>query len=192
MSENPVIAAIQEVPVRTRKLAVAALSVIALLAALLYGIKPAYLEYQRTEEKALRAASSAVNRDLGAEAGLNRLRAEVEALREELVGDAGQVPREQIESFVVGTLDRISQRHGVQLVSIQPSETASVWMFEELPYSVSVTGSYFSLHQWLYEVEEDLRPMVVKSFEMRPSRPEGRVQLDLRVVAYRATPGTDV
>ena len=192
MSENPLKAAIEEVPVRTQKLALAALSLITLLAALLYGIKPAYLEFVRTERQADRAASSAVRRDLGAEAGLNHLRAEVVELRQQLLGDAGQVPREQIESFVVGTLDRISQRHGVQLVSIQPSDSSSVWMFEELPYSVSVTGTYFSLHQWLYEVEEDLRPMVVKRFEMRPSRPEGRVQLDLRVVAYRATPGTDV
>ena len=60
-----------------------------------------------------------------------------------------------------------------------------MWMFEELPYTVEVEGSYFSIHRWLYDVEEELRPMVVKQFQLSPGRGGEGVVLDLKLVAYR-------
>lgn len=187
MNENPIVEALQEVPQRTLIAAGVALGLILLVAAILYGVKPAYAEHRKLEHKRSLVDRNSKLQQSRPASSLSELQKEVATLRSELEGDAGQVPAEQIESFVVGALDRISEEHGVQLISIQPSPSSSILMFEELPYSVSVRGSYFGLHRWLYDVEEDLRPMVVKQFEMRPSRDSGLVTLELRVVAYRTT-----
>ena len=59
-------------------------------------------------------------------------------------------------------------------------------VLDELPYEVEVSGGYLDLFRWLRDAESELRPMVVKSFEMA-KEPEGAgVHLKLRLVAYRA------
>jgi len=59
-------------------------------------------------------------------------------------------------------------------------------MFGELPYDVRVQGNYFPLFDWLQDVEDELRPMLVKEFRMDRSGPSSLVSLELRLVAYRA------
>jgi len=180
---------LRDVEPRTLALAGGAMLVIGVLATLLYVIKPAWQEYSKlkTQHEQTRASLGQLGAD--APSSIAKLEGQVEALRDSLYGDAAGVPRRQIESFVVDSLDRISSRHGVSLLGITPDEPTSVWMFEELPYTVQAEGSYFSIHRWLYDVEEELRPMVVKQFQLTPSRSSEAVVLDLRVVAYRAPEG---
>ena len=97
-----------------------------------------------------------------------------------------ELPPEQMEAYVIDRLAALSERRDLHLVGVKPGEPGSLLMFEELPYDVEVVGSYFALHDWLHAVEEELRPMVVKRFEMRPARRDGReVALDVRLVSYR-------
>ncbi len=166
------------------------LLVLCVLAGVLYGIKPAWAEYADLKEKRERANASLLDGSGDGANAIGALEREVAALGDQLYGGTGGVPRSQIESFVVDSLDRISSRQGVELLGITPDLPTSIWMFEELPYSVQVRGSFFAIHRWLYEVEEELRPMVVKQFELSPSRDAQGVMLDLRVVAYRAAGGT--
>ena len=49
-----------------------------------------------------------------------------------------------------------------------------------------VTGNYFSLFEWFRDVENELRPMVVKSFEMEKGKGSERIAMSLQIVAYRA------
>lgn len=165
---------------------VGALGGIAVLGALLYGVKPSLREYQ-----ALRAERSAA--ELGAASDADAAAAEIDAaqtqlaaLREELYGGAARVPLRQIQSFVIDSLDQIAARHAVELVGITPGELKPVLMFEELPYEVHVIGGYFDLYAWLRDVETQLSPMVVKEFTMQREARSERVELELRLVAYRA------
>lgn len=151
-----------------------------------FGIKPAFAHYSEMQEKHEIAKASLVEENASGAASITVLETEIERLNRELYGDSAGVPREQIESFVVNTLDRISSLHGVDLLGITPDEANTVLMFEELPYAVEVSGSYFAVHRWLYQVEEELRPMVVKQFELLPRRDEEAVTLSVRIVAYRA------
>ncbi len=47
-----------------------------------------------------------------------------------------------------------------------------------------VAGDYFSLFDWLQDVEQELIPMVTKGFEI--ARRGESVTLELRLVAYKA------
>lgn len=192
MMREQIEAALRDVDARTLILGAGALAFIGLVAAVLYAVMPVYSEYAGAKLRHERALTSYTIAD-GADSAvaIANLEGDVLELHRELFGGAAGVPRAQIESFVVNSLDRISGRHGVELLGITPDEPSSIWMFEELPYRVEVEGSYLAIHEWLYEVEEELRPMVVKEFELMPSRSNEGVVIDLRLVAYRASGKVD-
>lgn len=187
MSDATFDAIAQEVEPRTAAFAAIALLVVSILAGVLYWIKPTYQEYASVRaEHAQAVAGAAGSGPDGTVAAIATAEREVERLRDELYGGAANVPRNQLESFVVDALDRSAGRHGVKLLGITPDEPSRVWLFEELPYSVAAQGPYRSIHHWLHHVERDLRPMVVKQFRLSRARETGQVLIDFRVVAYRA------
>lgn len=154
-----------------------------------FGLRPTWQQYDQLRHNHARAQAASISGTNQAALEIEALSSRSQELRDALYGDAAEVPRSEIESFVVRSLDEISRRHGVELRAITPDLPTAAWLFEELPYSVQVEGSYFAVHEWLYDVERDLRPMVVKQFEISPSRDSQEVIMDLRVVAYRATEG---
>jgi hypothetical protein len=191
MSRDAIDALLARVEPRFAATAGASLLSIALIALGLYGVWPLWQERGRLSEQvdaeslAELPAAGAARRDeiAGAEKA-------IEGVRARLYGGAGGVPRREIESFVVDTLDELSTHHGVKLIGITPDETSEVVGFEEIPFRIDAEGPYFALHLWLLQLEERLRPMVVKKFELSPARAGAGVMLDLRVVAYRAaSPG---
>ena len=90
-----------------------------------------------------------------------------------------------MESYIVDRLDSISAVHDVELVGVTPGAAEEVLMFDEVPYDVEVEGDYFALFRWLREVERELRPMVVKEFNIRPLSKSEAVTMKLRLAAYR-------
>ncbi len=189
MTPDPIDRLLRDVEPRTLALAGAALLLISILVGVLYGIKPVWSQYTGLKEKHQLAEAGLSRGNENTADTIAALTREVDSLRDRLYGGAAGVPRRQIESFVVDSLDQISRRHGIDLLGITPDVPTSIWMFEELPYSVKVEGSFFAIHRWFYDVEEELRPMVVKRFQLSPSRDDRTVILDLRVVAYRAAEG---
>ncbi len=157
-----------------------------LLAAWLYLLQPSLAQYRELADSAspfaIADAETRAAENDGAIAAIGR---EVQSLREQLYGSSSALPLEQIESYVIDRLDRLSVPRGVQLVSVTPGEPGEVLMFDELPYDVDVRGEYFALHEWLRAVEEDLRPMVVKRFEMSTGPRDEAVAMKLRLVSYR-------
>ena len=191
MNRDAVDRLIREIDPRTLVLGALALFVIALLAGGLYVVKPAWKEYDDSKRRHERAHDGFGPTGEGAAESIALLEGQVVELRDALYGGSGAVPINELEAFVVNTLDRISGHHGITLLGITPDEPTSVWMFEEMPFEVRVEGSFFAIHRWLYEVEDALRPMVVKQFELTPRRREEGVVLDMRIVAYRAPQEAD-
>ncbi len=180
---------IAEVDPRTLQLATIAIVLLAALAGALYLVKPAWVDYADVRFQHQQISSGVPGSDGGSDAALAQAEREVEDLRNTLYGGAASIPSAEIESFVVDALDRISEERGVRLLGITPDVPDAVLMFEELPYTVEVSGSYFAIHSWLFTVERELRPMVVKRFELTPSRDRNLVTLNLRIVAYRSDKG---
>lgn len=114
------------------------------------------------------------------------LEQQIKTLNNRLFGRGLDLPPSQMVSHIIGQLDRLSDRHGVQLIAVKPGERSEVLSFAEVPFDVEVSGAYFDLFAWLEAAEVELRPMVVKQFQLSPG-PEEVLQMSLRVVSYRSS-----
>ena len=174
--------------VRPEALTVGAWALVALmiLAAYLHVLKAPFVQYRGLLRD--RATASLGMRSEGEEPAALALAAvdeEVAKLRHRLYGGSSSVPLREMESYVIQTLDRISARHDVELMGVRPREPGRVLMFDELPYDVEVMGSYVDLCGWLQDMETELRPMVVNSYEFERKNSAEPVRMKLQLVAYR-------
>ena len=170
--------------------ALGAFAALTLLAGHLYVVKPSLgklraLEVQGPQDT-LENVTAAVAEG---EVAIATLEAELEGLRDGLYGGPSDLPPEKTESYIIARLDRISERHAVELVSVKPGDGKEVLMFDELLYEVEVKGRFFALVEWLREMERELRPMVVNEFELKPEAQAGRVAMKLRLASYRPSGG---
>ena len=157
-----------------------------ILAAYLYVLKQPITEYRGLLRRQTGIhVGLRTERDEPAAVALVGLRQEVEELQQRLYGGPSSVPLREMESYVIQTLDRISARHDVELMGVRPREPGRVLMFDELPYDVEVMGSYVDLWGWLQDMETELRPMVVNSYEFERKNSAEPVRMKLQLVAYR-------
>lgn len=106
-------------------------------------------------------------------------------LHQKLHSDSRKLPLNQMIAFVIGRMDKIAESHDVKLISVEPGHGEKIFMFQELPFHVAVNGDYFSLFDWLDQVERDLGPIVIKNFELT-SEPNSAVRrLTLTLVSYQ-------
>lgn len=121
------------------------------------------------------------------ETRMRHLQAEIDRLQGVLHGLAGDVTASQLVAHVISRLDAVSARHSVQLVSVQPGARSRLQWFEEMPFAIEVQGTYGDLYAWLQDAERQLRPMVVRQFQIAPRDRDGtEVALALRMVSYRS------
>ncbi|MGF1613425.1 MAG: hypothetical protein ACFCVA_05805 [Gammaproteobacteria bacterium] len=121
------------------------------------------------------------------ETRMRHLQAEIDRLQGVLQGLAGPMTPSHLVAHVIGQLDAVSARHSVQLVSVQPGARSRVQWFEEMTFAIEVQGAYGDLYAWLQDAERQLRPMVVRQFQIAPrDREGGGVTLALRMVSYRS------
>ena len=167
---------------------VAAGAVLLLLAAFLYGVKPVWHEYRDAVAESASAAAPDPEEIARQGQRLRSLEARIGTLRGELYGDSATVPPEEIEAFVIDSLDALAVRERVELLGVNPGDPGEFLSFEELPYEIRLSGHYFDLFAWLGRVETELRPMIVKELHLRGEPDSDRVQMEMRLVTYR--PGT--
>lgn len=87
-------------------------------------------------------------------------------------------------AIVIGQLDQIAQQHSVMLLGVRPGSYTPVYMFDEMPFYVEVMGSYRSLFNWLYEIDNRLGSLVVKRFEIEPGASQAERHMRLTIVSY--------
>ena len=80
---------------------------------------------------------------------LSSERSAVEALNKRLHGDMAGLPVEQMESYVIGRLQKLSWDAGVELLAVRPKEGRQVEIFREILFDVEVNGRYFDFFNWL-------------------------------------------
>lgn len=155
-----------------------------LLGAYLYLFKGDVSEFSRLRQVRTQSALDVAAQEIDG-AVLSRMEQHVEKLEAALYGNGSRLSPNQMVPHIIGQLDRLSGRHGVQLLSVKPGDAAKVLMFEEVPFDVAVNGEYFNLFAWLKDAETELRPMVFKQFQILPAGREGQLTMSLRVVSYR-------
>ena len=172
-----------------RSVALALFGVVGLLvvAQLTYLLLPEIKEYrQLSSTHQLLERASANNQSLTEQ--LKRVEQAVADLSHKLHGDMAQLPVKQMESFVIGRLQKVSWNTDVELASVQPGSGGQVQNFRELLFEVKLNARYHDFFEWLQIVNDELGYIVVKNFEIRPSDRElenPRLSLSLTLVSYR-------
>ncbi len=129
----------------------------------------------------------------GLEELLQNTRDDVNKLSYQLHGDMAGLPDKQMESYIIGRLQKISWQTGVELASVIPGKGEQVQMFQETLFNVRINASYFNFFDWLQKINDELGYIVVKKFEILPqgrqdeSRP--KLKISLTLVSYRMTKG---
>jgi Tfp pilus assembly protein PilO len=120
---------------------------------------------------------------------LQRIDSEVKDLSRELHGDMAQLPVKQMESFVIGRLQKVSWATDVELMSVQPGSGSQVQNFRERLFEVKLNAHYHDFFEWLQIVNDELGYIVVKKFEINPNDRDAienpRLELGLTLVSYR-------
>ncbi len=177
---------LNSMPSRIIYMAMVSVIGLTLLASYLYLFKKPYQEYTQLKE----------NRDLlqktvdsGTQLSQNILivKEKVDGIKKELQGDGPVMPLNKMIAHTIDRLDTISSHHTIQLLSVKPTSPKKVFMFKEIPFSIEVSGQYYSIYQWLQEVEEGLGPMVVKKFEIIPQSSESNLLMKLNMVSYTSS-----
>jgi Tfp pilus assembly protein PilO len=170
--------------------AMLALGALVLLGGHLYLLGPSFAKFRELESKGPQTTLESLTGALAdGRLAVTALEEELEQLRKRLYGGPADLPIEKTESYIIDRLDRISGRHGIELVSVKPGEAKEVLMFDEFLYEVEVKGDFFALVAWLREVEEDLRPMVLNQFNLKPEAKREAVAMKLRLASYRPRGG---
>lgn len=120
---------------------------------------------------------------------LQRIDTEVQDLSRRLHGDMARLPAKQMESFVIGRLQKVSWATDVELLSVQPGSGKQVQNFRESLFEVKLNARYHDFFEWLQTVNDELGYIVVKKFEIRPDQREvldnPELSLILTLVSYR-------
>lgn len=126
---------------------------------------------------------------------LERIDAEVRELSRELHGDMARLPARQMESFIIGRLQKVSWNTDVELVSVQPGSGRQVQNFRESLFEVRLNARYQDFFDWLQMVNDELGYIVVKKFEIDSGSPEDIdnpvLSLSLTLVSYRMEESRD-
>ena len=120
---------------------------------------------------------------------LERIDGEVQELSRELHGDMARLPARQMESFVIGRLQKVSWATDVELVSVQPGSGKQVQNFRESLFEVRLNAHYHDFFKWLQMVNDELGYIVVKKFEIDSGSADDiddpLLSLSLTLVSYR-------
>ncbi len=152
-----------------------------------YWIKPLWLQYQQLQQSNARMAAAVADGPALSEKIQQRY-ATMSHLEEQLYGSSGAVPARQIESYVIGSLQSISWSLGVKLDSVKPLPAKPILQFNETPFEVVLSGSYFDLFSWLQAVDRELGFIVVDTLNVTPSggdRSGQALRMSLRMASYR-------
>ncbi len=120
---------------------------------------------------------------------LQNIDVEVQDLSRQLHGDMARLPARQMESFIIGRLQKVSWATEVELLSVQPGSGKQVQNFRESLFEVKLNARYHDFFEWLQTVNDELGYIVVKKFEIRPEDHDKlenpKLSLLLTLVSYR-------
>ncbi len=114
---------------------------------------------------------------------------EIKELSYQLHGDMAGLPEKQMESYIIGRLQKVSWDTGVELASVIPGRGKQVQMFQETLFKVQINATYFDFIDWLQTINQELGYIVVKKFDIHPKT--GKVttnpslSISLTLVSYR-------
>ena len=166
----------------------ASLILLTVVAAYLYLLQKPLLERKRAQQT-LELLTEEITQGKPLGSKIDEFQNKMATLNLQLRGSGPELPDNQMMTFVVGQLDIIAGQHDLKLVSIRPGATKKVFMFEEFPFNIELAGSYTKFFDWLFQIENELGPIVIKQFEIIPVTNSSNKHFKLTIVSYRLKKG---
>lgn len=179
--------ALSKIESRQRNLLALGLFGVLLAAMLVYVVVPEAKRYKAsTASRTAMIGAATTGSDL-----VQQIDARMQSIAElsrRLHGDSANLPLREMESFVIGRLQKISWHHDIELIGVQPGAGEQVQQFREILFRVELEGKYDAVHKWLWEVRNQLGFVVIKEFSLargdaNPTDP--RLRATLTMASYR-------
>ncbi|MGB5276371.1 MAG: type 4a pilus biogenesis protein PilO [Gammaproteobacteria bacterium] len=177
-----------ELEPRSLQLILALVAAVVVTGTALYMIKPQYLEY-RERRASYEMLQNQIDDPAQLQQAIDQQRKHIGELRLQLHGEAGNMPVNEMESYLVGRLQELAWNAGIELVGVRPGTAKRIIEFEEISFEVEVAGEYKNLYRWLDNIGDALGFMLVTNYEIRlSSRKSNTTELNMHVtiVFYRA------
>ncbi len=97
-----------------------------------------------------------------------KMQEEVKKMKRNLRGDMANLPEKKMEAYIIGELQNISWEHGINLIGVKPVKGKEIQIFQEILFKVQLSGEYFDLYDWLFDLRQQLGFIVIKSLELNP------------------------
>ena len=130
----------------------------------------------------------AVSSNDGLQQQLLNTGADVQSLEHQLLGDMAGLPVKQMESYIIGRLQKVSWETNVELISVKPGAGKKVQIFQESLFDVELNAGYFDFFWWLQNIGRDLGFIVIKKYAIQPMDSvlsDPRLKITLTMVSYR-------
>ena len=154
----------------------------------LYLIKPLYIDF-RDKRVSFQMLHSQIDDQAQLQQAIDRERERIRQLQLQLHGEAGNLPVNEMEAYLVGRLQELAWDAGIELMGVRPGAAKRIMEFEEISFKVDVKGEYKNLYRWLDSIDDALGFMLVTNYEISLSgRRVGSTELNMHVtiVFYRA------
>ncbi len=114
--------------------------------------------------------------------------ADVQSLEHRLHGDMAGLPVRQMESYIIGRLQKVSWATNVELVSVKPGAGKKVQIFQESLFDVELNARYPDFFAWLQNIDRELGFIVIKKYTIEPKNSmlfDPVLKITLTLVSYR-------
>lgn len=177
----------QEVEARSLGLILLLISFVIIVAILLYVIKPQYKSFH-DKNSSFEMLQSQVDNQVQLQQIVEEEREKITALQLQLHGEAGVLPVNEIESYLLGRLQGLAWDAGIELSGVRPGRAKRILEFEEISFTVNVVGEYINLYRWLEKIGEKLGFMLVSNYEISLAgrgRDQENLKMHVTIVFYR-------
>lgn len=178
----------KSISLREFRLLLLGIGAIVTCASIAYFIIPGVKAY-RAAAKEVAVLQQAARDGDELEAHLQAQHEKIQSLNYRLHGDMANLPVRQIESYIIGRLQRISWANNIELVSVEPAMGERIEIFQEMIFNVQLSGRYADLYHWVWEARNDLGFVVVKEYGLArrdDDDDEPLLLADLSLASYRA------
>ena len=151
-------------------------------------IKPQYLDF-RDRRVSYQMLHNQIDDQAQLQQAIDKERKHIRELQLQLHGEAGNMPVNEMESYLVGRLQELAWDAGIELVGVRPGTAKRIMEFEEISFEVEVAGEYKNLYRWLDNIGDALGFMLVTNYEIRLSQQENNkteLNMHVTIVFYRA------
>lgn len=154
----------------------------------LYMVKPQYHSFSE-KSHSLEMLNSQIDDQAQLQQAIDNEHKHIKELQLQLHGEAGDMPVNEIEAYLVGRLQGLAWDAGIELAGVRPGQAKRIMEFEEISFKVDVTGEYRKLYRWLNMIGDTLGFMLVSNYEIgligRGSE-QPQLKMNVTIVFYRA------